>query len=173
MADPIKLSGFPKNRDEYLRLKEFFSQFLEVCEDVGARPVVDGSLAVFSYTGDGELEINDIDVGFPEGLFARTMAALSSRRLDYRLMDWQVLRVLKDDLRIELGSMEYWYTGLPMELETLQIDGREVDLLGLVSLTETYRRGMESKAQEAHESDGKRIKYEALKRKYKSLLRLR
>ena len=146
-----------------------FKEVLEICDNLGVESIVDGGLAVFAYTQDSELVVGDIDTGFPEVDFPRMIKALEERGIEYKLMDWHVLRVLRDDLKIELGSVEYWYKDWPISLETLQLDTRQVKMLGLESLIEFYRRGMESKAKEANESEGKRAKYEDLKAKYEKL----
>ena len=77
-----------------------------------------------------------------------------------------MLQVLKDDLKIELGSIEYWLEGLPIDCETLQIDEYRIKILSLRSLREFYKRGMEDRAKKA---ENERIKYEALKTKYEAL----
>jgi hypothetical protein len=83
------------------------------------------------------------------------------------LREWHVLQISKDDLKIELGSKEYWLNDLPIDLDMLQMDGYRIAVLSLSSLKEYYKRDMEDRAQKNTEND--RIKYERLKLKYEAL----
>jgi hypothetical protein len=129
---------------------------------------VDGSLAVFAYTKAQDFEINDIDLDCSEVEFPRINAALDAKGIKHRLREWHVLQVLKDDLRIELGSTEYWNSDLPTECETLRIGGRFVKLLGLGSLKALYKRGLDNTAGNLDEGNNRlknksyRVKYDAL-----------
>jgi len=166
----ITLTGFPKNKDKYLRLALFAREILDICNDLGITPVLDGSLAVFAYTRDQDMDVNDIDLSCPEAEFPKIINALQARGISYKLREWRVLQISKDDLKIELGSREYWLKDLPMDLETLQLDGCIIHALSLNSLKEFYRRGMADRA--AMNTDNDRTKYERLKAKYEALAKL-
>ena len=164
----IALEGFPRNRQKYSRLIDFSEEVIEICEGLGVDVIVDGSLAVFAYTKNQEIDVNDIDLACPEAAFPRIAGALAARGTKHRLREWHVLQVLKDDLRVELGSIEYWYQDLPIECETLQIGGRLVKLLGLGSLKALYKRGLDNTAGNLDEgnnrlkNEGYCVKYDAL-----------
>lgn len=166
MADfVITLSHFPKNKDKFLRLIEFFKEVLDICSEVNIAPVLNGSLAVFAYTENQEMNVNDVDLSCSEMEFPKIISILEERDIRYKLREWHVLQILRDDLKVELDSMEYWYKDLPMDCETLQIDNYRVNMLGLNSLMEFYRQGMK---------DGvEKVKYEALKSKFEALEKIK
>jgi|SRR3989344_3713118 len=164
----ISLYGLPKNEDKFRRLIEFFKEVLGICRELGIEPIVDGGLAVFAYTQNTDLVINDIDTGFPEAEFPRMMKALGEKGIEHRLREWHVLQVIKEDLKIELGSIEYWYKDLPVETNVLQIDDYQVKLLSLNSLIELYRRGIEYFEGKQEVPD--KARYDAYKMKYDLLI---
>ena len=132
----IKLEGSPKNRDFCIKLLKFFKEILDICNDLNILPILDGSLAVFAYTKNRNLVVNDIDLSVSETEFPKIVKALKEKGMDYRLREYHVLQVLKGDLKIELGSREYWMKGISTEnCETLQIDEYKVKMLSMKSLT--------------------------------------
>ena len=158
------LSGTPKNEEKFKRLKEFFKVVLDVCAEVDVVPVLDGSLAVFVYTGEPELNVNDVDLACSEADFPKLIAALETHNINYRLREYHVLQVLKDDLKVELGSAEHWSKNVPQVYETLHIDDYTVTMLALSSVREFYRQGMLD--QEGRTEENERNKYLDLKSKY-------
>jgi hypothetical protein len=83
------------------------------------------------------------------------------------LKEWHVLQIWKDDLKVEMDSLEYWYKDLSTVGETLQIDNHRINMVSLKNLQEFYQRGMKETA--AKMEDNERRKYEALKGKYETL----
>ncbi len=163
----ITLNGYPRNKDKVRRLIEFFKEILDILNALDVTPVLDGSLAAFAYTGDQTLLVNDVDLSCPEAEFLRIIDILKEQRIGYQLKEWHVLQILRDDLKIDLGSIEYWYRDLPMDCEILKIDNYKIRMLSLNSLCEFYRRGMEDRAKKTEENE--KIKYKALKEKYDAL----
>ncbi len=111
--------------------------------------------------------VNDVDLSCPEAEFLRIIDILEEQGIGYQLREWHVLQVLKDDLKIDLGSIEYWYKDLPIDCEILEIDDYRIRMLSLSTLCEFYRRGTEDRAKKTEENE--KIKYEALKEKYDAL----
>jgi hypothetical protein len=147
-------------------LIKFLKQVLDICNGLDIAPILDGSLAVFAYTGNREMSVNDIDLSCPEAEFPRVIEALEREGIHYKLREWHVLQVLRDDLKIDLGSAEYWLQDLPIEYETLHIDeGYRIKMLDLASLKAFYKQAMDDRAANPDE----RVKYEALKKKYELL----
>src|SRR5688572_30799223 len=138
----ITLNHFPKNKDKFVRLIEFCKEVLDICNDLGLSPVLNGSLAVFAYTQNQEMNVNDVDLFCSEMDFPRIISVLEERKIGYKLREWHVLQILKDDLKVEMDSMEYWYKDLPMVYETLQVDHYKINMLDLNSLRELYRQGI-------------------------------
>ena len=163
----VTLHHFPKNKDKFPRLIEFFKEVLDICDELNIAPVLNGSLAVFIYTENQEMNVNDVDLSCSEMDFPGIMNALEARGIEYKLMEWHVLQVLKDDLKVELDSVEYWYKDLPTDCVTLQVDNHKVNMLTLSSLKEFYRQGMKDRAVKTDVNE--KIKYEALKLKFEAL----
>jgi len=163
----ITINHFPKNKDKFVRLIEFCKEVLDICNDLSISPVLNGSLAVFTYTENQDMNVNDVDLFCSETEFPRIISVLEERSIRYKLREWHVLQILKDDLKVELDSMEYWYKDLPIVCETLQMDNYKINMLGLNSLRELYRQGMKDSANKTEENE--KIKYEALKVRYETL----
>jgi len=163
----ILLNSFPKNMDKFPRLIEFCKEVLDICRDLDISPILEGSLAVFAYTGNQDLSVNDVDFACSEKEFPKIIAALETRSIGYKLKEWHVLQVWKEDLKVELDSIEYWYKGLSLVAETLQIGDHKINMLNLNSLKEFYRRGMKDTVNKTEENE--RRKYEGLRVKYEAL----
>jgi hypothetical protein len=160
----ITLDNFPINQDKFLRLIEFCKEVLDICNDLSISPVLNGSLAVFAYTKNQELNVNDVDLACSETKFPQIISALEERGISYKLKEWHVLQILKEDLKVELDSIEYWYKDISTDYEILQIDSYAINMLGLKSLKEFYKRGVKDTANKTEGNDI--IKHEALKVKY-------
>ena len=163
----ITLGSFPKNKDKFVRLIDFFMEVLDICNELDISPVLNGSLAVFAYTEDQEMNVNDVDLSCSETDFPRIIHVLEKRSINYKLQEWHVLQILRSDLKVELDSVEYWYKGLPMNCEILQIKNHRVNMLGLNGLKECYRQGMKDRIEKTGEEE--KTKYEALKRRFATL----
>lgn len=161
----LRLESFPKNKNKFVRLIEFLKVLLDICSELNIAPVLDGSLAVFAYTQNREMIVNDIDLSCSEADFPRIIKALDERAIDYRLKEYHVLQALKDDLKVEFDSAEYWLEDLPADYVTLQVDDIRIKMLDLDSLKEFYKCGMQ--ASETNENE--QAKYGALKEKYSLL----
>lgn len=166
----IRLDYFPKNKDKFIKLIEFCKDVLDICKELDVTPVLDGSLAVFAYTKNQELSVDDVDLSCSEADFPRIIRVLEERKISYQLREWHVLQILKDELKIELDSREYWYQDLQSDYEILQIDTPTINMLSLNSLREFYRRGMEDRAKKTDEHE--KQKYESLKVKYEAIKRM-
>lgn len=167
----MTLSHFPGNKEKFVRLIGFFKEVLDICGELNINPVLNGSLAVFAYTGNHEMDVNDVDLACSETEFPRISSALEERCIGYKLKQWHVLQIFRNDLKVELDSVEYWYKGLPMDCETLQVDNYQVSMLDLHSLMEFYRQGMKDRVVKTGENE--RMKYEALKLKFEALEKIK
>jgi hypothetical protein len=157
----------PKNREYFSRLLEFCREVTAICNDLGIAPALNGSLAVFGYTQNQAMRVNDIDLACSELEFPRLSRALAAKGITHELKGWHVLQARKDDLKVEFDSMEYWMADLPEDYDTLMIDGYRLKVVGLSSLRELYRRGLEATASQSDEVN--RAKYSAIADKYKTL----
>jgi len=166
----IALDRFPKNKEKFVRLIGFFKEVLEICGGLNITPVLNGSLAVFAHTDHQEMNVNDVDLSCSETEFPRIINALEARDISYRLREWHVLQVIRDDLKVEFDSVEYWYKDLPVECEILLVDNYKVNMLGLNSLMQFYRRGMQDRAEKTDVNE--KIKHDALRLKFEALEKL-
>jgi hypothetical protein len=157
----------PKNGEHFSRLLEFCQKVVAICEDLNITPVLSGSLAVFGYTQDSAMSVNDIDLACSESDFPRLCRALDAKGLTYVLKEWHVLQVREDDLKVEFDSMEVWMAGLPDAYDTLMVDRCALQVVSLDSLRELYRRGLETTAGQPDEAN--RAKHSAIEKKYVAL----
>lgn len=86
------LKGFPNNKDKYLRLIDFFKEVLDICSSLDITPILDGSLAVFAYTGNQKMDVNDVDTSIPEADFPRVIKALEGNWLKETPRDFEALQ---------------------------------------------------------------------------------
>ncbi len=157
----------PKNKEHFSRLLEFCKEIVAICNDLDIVPVLNGSLAVFGYTWNQAMKVNDIDLACSELDFPRLGRALDAQGIAHELKEWHVLQIRKDNLQVEFDSMEYWMADLAEDYDTLVIDGHVFKVVSLPSLRELYRRGFEATARESDE--GNRKKHLAIAEKYEAL----
>lgn len=160
----------PKNREHFERLLEFGKQVVAICGELGVEPVLSGSLAVFGYTKNQRLVVNDLDLACPEASFARLVNAFDANGIAHELKDWHVLQVTEHDLKVDFDSMEYWMTDLPATYETMLIGDLSFKVIGLPGLQELYRRGLEANA--GKNDRASQTKYSRLHEKYEYLVAL-
>ncbi len=154
----------PQNSEYFSRLLAFYQDIIPVCHDLHITPLLTGSLAVFGYTRNPMMRVNDIDLACSESVFPRLSCALAAQGMESEVKAWHVLQVRKDDLKVEFDSIEYWFAGVPADYDTLIIDEYVFNVVGLSSLQELYRRGL---AEVARQRDPvSRAKYAAIAEKY-------
>jgi hypothetical protein len=157
----------PENKAHFSELLEFGKEILAICRDLGITPLLSGSLAVFGYTRNQAMRVNDIDLACSELEFPRLSQALEAKGIAYELKEWHVLQVRRDDLKVEFDSTEYWMADLPEDYDTLRIGGCKFRVVSLASLKELYRRGLQATAGQSNEANP--AKHSALARKYEAL----
>jgi len=155
-----KIKVYPSNKEFFVRSKAFCEQVLDICNKVGITPVAWGGLAYFGYTKDENTVIKDIDLLIPEDSFEKIIRVLEKKKIRYKYSaKWHTLQMFKNDLKIDLDSMDYWYKG-PRDFKDFDFDGLRVKTLGLEGLMSVYEKALASK--DKHEEYHK--KFEALKR---------
>jgi hypothetical protein len=153
-----------KNGEHFSRLLAFCREVTAVCDELNIAPLLTGSLAVFAYTRRRMIGVNDIDLACSESEFPRLCRALAARGIACEVKAWSVLQARRDDLKVEFDSTEHWLADAPTASEALIIDGYVLDIVGLSSLRELYRRGLEAVARQPNEVD--RGKVAAIAEKY-------
>jgi hypothetical protein len=143
----------PANREHFSRLTAFAKDVLTICDDIGVDPILDGSLAVFAYTRDPDLDVHDIDLNCAESEFPRLCQRLSERGIHCEIRSWHVLQARRDGLKVEFGAIEHWMPDIPVEREPVTIAGLEVRIVTRDGLREQYRRGLANTASGAADDD--------------------
>ncbi len=163
----IEVTTIPANQEHFTRLMAFAHEVLNVCDEAGVEPMLDGGLAVFAYTRNPALEVRDVDFGCPESDLPRLCRALQRRGIHCEIQSWHVLQARRDRLKVEFGAFEHWNRGIPRDHEVMQIAGIEFRVLGLDGLREQYRRGVVNTAEGAIDSDP--VKHQASREKLRLL----
>lgn len=154
----------PQNSAHFSRLLAFYQDIIPVCHNLHITPLLTGSLAVFAYTRNPMMRVNDIDLACSETAFPQLGSALAAHGMAAEVKAWHVLQVRKDELKVEFDSLEYWCVGVPTDYDTLIIDKYLFNVVSLSSLRELYRRGLEEVARQ-HDAVN-RAKYAAVAEKY-------
>lgn len=139
--------------DRLWRLYAFAEDVLAVCDEVGVKPVMDGSLAVRAYTRDPEMTVRDVDFNCPEADFPRLHQALQAAGIFAEIQPWQVLQARRGDLKVEFGASEVWLEGITGPHETIMFGGRPVQVVNREMLRDLYRRGYEATKDDADQPD--------------------
>ena len=121
----IDVGVLPTNEEHVSRLLAFCAEIVGVCEELGIDPVLSSSLAVFAYTRDPQMIVNDIDLSCSERDFPRLARALQLKGCACNVTDWNVLQVRRDELKVEFDSREFWMTDM--------VYGRSLCFLGWLS----------------------------------------
>jgi hypothetical protein len=154
----------PQNSEHFSRLLAFYRDIVPVCQDLHIQPFLTGSLAVFAYTRNQMMRVNDLDLACSESVFPRLRDALVSHGMASEVRSWYVLQVRRDGLKVEFDSIEYWFAGVSIDHDTLIIDECVFNIIGLSSLRALYRRGL---AEVARQDDAAgRTKYASIAEKY-------
>jgi hypothetical protein len=163
----IAVTTTPKDQRHFGRLMAFAREVLGVCDEVGIKPVLSGSLAALAYTEDPALEVHDVDLSCSESDFSRLRQALEERGIDCRITGWHVLQAVRDDLKIEFDATEHWMQGIPEGYEIAKIGDVQFRMVGVDGLRELYRRGLIDTA--GKDDHGNQIKHRTIREKLRSL----
>lgn len=138
----IEVKTVPKNEKHFNRVVSFASEVLGVCDEMGVRPVLSGSLAVFAYTEDPTMEVWDIDLSCSESYFVQLRQALEEHDIDRRITGWHVLQAIRGDLKVEFDSTEHWMRNIPARHETVRTGNLQFQMISIEGLRELYSRGL-------------------------------
>jgi hypothetical protein len=156
----FSLDKSPANKAQFIKLVEFCKDILDICNKLKIKPIIYGSLAVFVYTQNNKMDINDIDLLIPEKAFAKIIEALKARKIKYNHDEkWHTLQIFKEDLKIELDSIDFWQKDMPRDFENLDLYGKVVEILSLNTLKKVYKKASEISQDNPQ---GNKKKYEML-----------
>ncbi len=140
----LSITTLPSNKDLFIKLVNFCKELLLICKRQGVEPVVYGSLAVLVYTKNPKMKVNDIDMLVKEEDFSKIIKALKEKGIKFNYnKEWHVLQVLKDNLKIEFDSIDFWQKDSHLDFKKLDFYGLTVKILGLDALREIYKRASE------------------------------
>lgn len=163
----MRLTKYPKNKEKVIRLLDFLSEILGICKYINVYPILDGSLAVFLYSQNEQITVNDIDLTYSERYFPKILKALSSQGFNTEIKEWHVLQCRKDAMKVEFGDPDYWYPNVPIEIgDYLEFENNKIGILKFESLVRYYEIGSKNLQKELPE---KQQKYEDVKKKLKIL----
>lgn len=138
----IPLSSIPDERLD--RLFAFADEVLEVCDEIGIEPLLDGSLAVRTHLQDAAIAVRDLDLNCSEVEFPRLQRALYEKQIFCEIQPWRVLQARRDGLKIEFSAMEFWMQGISGPYEVIMIGTHRVHIVGRDDLRELYQRGVDA-----------------------------
>lgn len=146
----ILIKNYPKNKNFFIRLKNFGKDIIRICKINKVNPILSGSLAYFIYTNDKNIKVNDLDFYIPEDSFQKIIKILKKKRIKYHYdIKWRTIQIFKNHLKIELDSMNKAINGgyLPRNYKKRSLifnfDGFRIKLLGLKDLKGIYKRASE------------------------------
>jgi len=140
----LSINDFPSNKEQFVRLVDFCKEIIDICDKQNVEPIVYGSLAVFVYTKNKKMNVNDIDMLIREKDFAKIIKVLEERKIKYNHdKRWHVLQILKDDLKIEFDSIDFWQKDLPKDFQELDFYGKKLKILSLNTLKNIYKKASE------------------------------
>lgn len=142
--DTLIVTQYPKNADHVRKLMGFCGKVLATCGELGVEPVLGGSMAVFAYTNDQNMEVRDLDLSCTEEVFPALLDALESHSMSANVTSWHVLQVRDKSLKIEFDSVETWMADMNLVPRRLDLYGLTLHIIDRESLLELYRRGMEA-----------------------------
>jgi hypothetical protein len=155
---------FPKNKNKFVKLIGFAKEIIGICQKLKIVPIIYGSYAYFIYTNNEHINVNDIDFYISEKNFNKITKILDEKKIKYHHdKKWRTIQVFKDDLKIELDSIEKWYGYNHKNknpFNKFHFYGNPIKILSLEALTKIYKR-----ASEVSNKPKKNLKkYQALKK---------
>lgn len=137
----IKLDYYPKNKQHFIRLLEFGQEIIWLFEKNDYAPIVYGSLAMFIYTKNKEMLVEDIDILVPENRLTDIFNLLRTKEYSCKyIKKWHLIQVFEDDLKIEIDSIDYWHENMPIDFEWVKWRDFKFNILSLESLIDVYHR---------------------------------
>ena len=126
------MKDFPSNKNKFIKLLNFFEEIVRICKGIRIEPIIYGSLAVFIYTKNNDIKVNDIDALVQEKDFGKIIKTLKERKIKFKYdKKWHTMHIFKDKHKIELDSIEYWLKDLPHNFKKLNFNGISIKILNI------------------------------------------
>ncbi|MGM5481705.1 MAG: hypothetical protein ACQESE_04835 [Nanobdellota archaeon] len=131
----------PANEEYFKRLIEFSKEIFALCADHDIKYVVYGSFALFHYTRNTSLKVNDIDMMIEERDFPRLKTLVEKRGYSAVISDDE-LHIRNGNLLIEVDSWNLGNEGLTGRIETNVVStyGMNITLVSLDTLELIYAK---------------------------------
>ena len=151
---------YPANTASFNELLKFAKTILGLCRKLKLKPIVYGSLAYFFHTKDSTLPVNDLDLLISEAAFPNLIKLLDKQKknLDYKVMPYHSLEVYKEDLKIDLDSIEHFLYPRPSKAIKARIGGLDFNIINLEALIDIYCEALENMPR-IKKLDKKRVLY--------------
>lgn len=132
------ISMYSNNKKHFLNLLNFYKQLKRKLK---ITPILYGSLAYFIYTKDNKIKIHDLDFLIRENTFNKIIPILKKHNIKYNYSkEYHTLQVLKNNLKIEFDSIDFWQRNLSMKSNNIKINNTSLKVINLKSLTNIYKK---------------------------------
>lgn len=140
----MEKTTYPKNKEQFLKLKKFAKKILLLCEEAKINPILYGSFMIFYFTKNKNLKVNDIDFYIKENDFKKLVKILQSKKIKFEYpKEWHTLQVIEGDLKIEFDSIDFWNKSKKEFIE-VDFEGKKIKALSKEALTLIYKQASET-----------------------------
>jgi hypothetical protein len=138
-------SQFYTTRDSLLpRLLNFYKELHEILKKFDVNPIIYGSLAYRYHTKDTSIPIHDIDLLVPQIKFSQITKGLDEQKISYELMPHHSIETFKDDLKIDIDSIEFFLDPRSRETSKFVLEDIELSIINKNSLTGIYQEALDN-----------------------------
>ena len=138
---------YPKNKEHFKKLIPFVKKIFSLLRDNRIPFVIYSSYAVFHYTKDPNLEVNDLDVLIDQKKLPNVMEVLRKNKIKFKFLpEWETLIIKKGKLKLDIDWMGKGGKGIkegniPSKTISINFFGIPAKLVTLPDLCDTYLRG--------------------------------
>lgn len=134
---------YPRNKIKYVGLIKFFRNVISICEKSKIKLILYGSLAIFSYTKNKTMKINDIDFLVKEKDLEELISIFKLSKIKYKYSrKWHVIQIFNNKLKIEFDSIDFWQKDLDLRTNKLKFKGFKTNVLNKKSLEKVYLKAI-------------------------------
>lgn len=140
----VRKVDLPRNKEHFIKLKEFAKKVIKLCRKAGFEPVIYGSYAHFFYTRDESMNVNDIDLWIPESKYSLLIKLLNEKGIKYKYYEkWHTMSIENGKLKVEADSLDYWYKDIkrklfPRKFNKIDFFGEPVKIITLKNMEAFY-----------------------------------
>jgi len=136
-----QINIYPKNKKKFIKLVKFSKLIIELCKKLKITPIAYGGLAVFIYTKNEKMNVNDIDFLAYENDIKKIIPILKNKKIKYKYSKkWHVLQIFENNLKVEIDSIDFWQKNPNKRYKKFKINGLEIRVVNLKNLIKLYKR---------------------------------